>query len=1417
MSGRRLAVVVTVEHHDDTVLRRYAVPSADVRSLAAALGDPGLGGFDVEFLQDPETWDVYQRLQALCDGRTGADTLLVYFRGILLTGPGGGLYLATPDTVMQRPADTAVDVTRLDALIHRSQAGQVMIILDGRTGGPVDAGAYFPAARAAEARSRVVITAAARPEPPTFAGLLADGIRGGAADRDRDGYTGIDEVLDHLRQRDPTVRHWVFGSGRQPYISRVRKPGSDQMAAIAELAAAAAGADLQQAAQARATLGRMATGNDRVAAAASAALRRTSLRLAEPAVDFGRVSPGTRQLTVRVQLIGPPLIASSQVTTSGDGVHAKLDGDHLRISWFPTVGRLAGTVTVEGPAGAARLPVTGEVSDDYVDAAPSPAAPPPLPSSPQPPPSQPSWPQPSPPPPASAQPSSPQLTPPRVLPAPPPRWYSGNDAQPPVPAPPAASPDQPGPGSPTGSPHDVRQDSPAAGRHVWPGAPTGPQPHWPGVQPGQPTSGAPTGSWPAPPQLSTPVDPWPDAPASGVPASVPPVPWPGTFETGGSGPSAAVPGIIRPGATTPAATAPGAGGPGAASPGATAPGADGPDSAGPGASPWQPAQAAAAPAQRGQPPQVAPAPPAPGEEPTVQTPHGPWSGAPQRPGATPGSPPAEDPSPPSGAWWLPSPEAGRPAPPAVAPDQQADQPATEPGQRIPEPAIPVEQQTAAPATSVGQRTADPATPAEQRTPGDPDMGEHSAAAAEGEADPRTAKDVEVRDEPPAGTGVQTASIWPGSPAEPSTRAESLGPWPTSPIPAAAPTPGPVASTDEASGAGHPQPASSADSSTNQEGTAAPGGFVGGWLATQVSASRQRSANQQDQGSRHDHESEQDGGEQRDPGDQHDRGDPHDRGAQPGPGGRSALPWEAGSAAAATGGWPTPPTGSDAAATAGTSDTAELAGATGQAGWTMPDNRTAGTGGAGLAGTPGAGGWPGAATGQDGWPGAVAEPSGWPGPAPDAGDRPSSGGPVIAPGGPGGGGNAASGGVANPAWPTSPAGWPASPSWGQPPGGNSPTAYATNPPGNRRRLRVAGILLLALILAAAGYLGIRYTSGKGKSDAGTAPAVTQSRAQPGNPGTAASAIPTEPTAAIPASLAVPVVVDTIEGVGREPEGVAVSPDSRTVYVADQGARQVFFIDAGSGKATPLAVPNTPRFLALSRDGARLYVSMFEDDFSANAMAVIDTASRSVITSVKTGPRPFEPAVAPDGRVWLPIHNGARVEIYDGATLARRSQISVPPNPHWIDFTPDGTRAFTSDHESNKMSVIDTRTLKVLANLSVGRSPHSVAVTPDGRTVVVTNYDVNTVESYDTRTLKLTRRYQVGKLPQAVIVSPDGVHAYVVNEGSDTLSVLDLQTRKVTATIEVGDSPRVVALSRDGLRLFVTAGRDGAVTVLRAAEG
>ena len=383
-----------------------------------------------------------------------------------------------------------------------------------------------------------------------------------------------------------------------------------------------------------------------------------------------------------------------------------------------------------------------------------------------------------------------------------------------------------------------------------------------------------------------------------------------------------------------------------------------------------------------------------------------------------------------------------------------------------------------------------------------------------------------------------------------------------------------------------------------------------------------------------------------------------------------------------------------------------------------------------------------------------------------------------------------------------------------------TVLAAAPTG-RRQSRVP-VLLAAL---AAGVL---------LGGAGVAVALTRGdRAEPG-PATAAALAPSAapgsvaPTAAAPApsgvvrvplaqsvvvtSLAKPVVVGTIR-VGAEPEGVVVSPDSRTVYVANQNSRILSVVDTASRLTTPVKLRNTPRFVAMSRDGKLVFVSMYEADMSGSGVAVVDTATRKVTRYLATGVQPYTLAVGPDGRLWVPIHSAGRVEVYSADGRRAGGRVQVPPNPHSVAFSGQLKRAFTPNHESNVVSMIDMRTNKLLKSVPVSKAPHSIAVSPDGRRVLVAGYEANTADLIDARTLKRTGPFKVGKQPQSVAFAGDGKHAYVVNEGGNSVSVLDGRTGKVTATVRVGSSPRTIAVSPDGRLAYVSNGGDDTISVLQ----
>ena len=376
------------------------------------------------------------------------------------------------------------------------------------------------------------------------------------------------------------------------------------------------------------------------------------------------------------------------------------------------------------------------------------------------------------------------------------------------------------------------------------------------------------------------------------------------------------------------------------------------------------------------------------------------------------------------------------------------------------------------------------------------------------------------------------------------------------------------------------------------------------------------------------------------------------------------------------------------------------------------------------------------------------------------------------------------------------------------------------PPARRRVGVTVLIagLSALVLLGGVSVAVSLTRGEQtKRPTLAAPvsplATTTSEAE--LPAPSPATISRVPLARRVASADKPTVVGTIR-VGAEPEGVAVAADGRTVYVANQSSRFLSVVDSTSRRVTSVKLRNTPRFVAASRDGSLVFVSMYEDDKSGSGVAVVDTTGKKPVRYLASGVQPFALAVCPDGRVWVPIHGKGRIEIYSATGQRTAGQITVPANPHAVAFSSALMLAFTANHESNAVAIIDIRTDKLLKSIPVSRAPHSVAVSPDGRTVLVAGYEANTADLIDAVTQQRTGPFKVGRQPQSVAFATDGKHAYVVNEGDNTVSVLNGRTGAVTATIGVGRSPRTIAVSPDGRLAYVTNGDDNTISVLKVGE-
>jgi hypothetical protein len=255
-SGRRVALVVAIDRYDRAALHRLAAPGADAEALAEVLGDPDLGGFEVEILRNPTSSRLAERVERTLVERKPADLVVLHFSGHGLKDDAGELHLAATNTVPELLGSTAVDAAWVSRMMQRSRAQRVVLLLDCCYGGAfergllrrarktVDVGDRFGQPQLAEGRGRVVITASTAMEyafedaeltdgavarPAIFTGALAEGIRTGEADRDQDGQISLAElydfVYDRVRKRTPhqTPSKWEFGVRGDIYLAQSPK------------------------------------------------------------------------------------------------------------------------------------------------------------------------------------------------------------------------------------------------------------------------------------------------------------------------------------------------------------------------------------------------------------------------------------------------------------------------------------------------------------------------------------------------------------------------------------------------------------------------------------------------------------------------------------------------------------------------------------------------------------------------------------------------------------------------------------------------------------------------------------------------------------------------------------------------------------------------------------------------------------------------------------------------------------------------------------------------------------------------------------------------------------------------------------------------------------------------------------------
>ena len=239
-----------------------------------------------------------------------------------------------------------------------------------------------------------------------------------------------------------------------------------------------------------------------------------------------------------------------------------------------------------------------------------------------------------------------------------------------------------------------------------------------------------------------------------------------------------------------------------------------------------------------------------------------------------------------------------------------------------------------------------------------------------------------------------------------------------------------------------------------------------------------------------------------------------------------------------------------------------------------------------------------------------------------------------------------------------------------------------------------------------------------------------------------------------------VIKTIP-VGKEPHHLMMTPDEKSLLIANAAGNDVVLMNPSTGELTG-RIPN-----------------------------IID---------------PYQIGYSPNHK-WF-VANGNRldrVDIYvaNGADLKLAKTVKLAKTPSHIAFTVDSKIAFITLQDSNELAAIDLETQSVLWVMPTGKVPAGLWMTPGDQYVLVGITGEDYVQVIDWKTRKEVKRIPTGKGAHNFRPLGDKKNIFVSNRIASTISLINMQTlEKVGDITGLPSGPDDMEITPDGKTLWTT---------------
>jgi YVTN family beta-propeller protein len=247
-------------------------------------------------------------------------------------------------------------------------------------------------------------------------------------------------------------------------------------------------------------------------------------------------------------------------------------------------------------------------------------------------------------------------------------------------------------------------------------------------------------------------------------------------------------------------------------------------------------------------------------------------------------------------------------------------------------------------------------------------------------------------------------------------------------------------------------------------------------------------------------------------------------------------------------------------------------------------------------------------------------------------------------------------------------------------------------------------------------------------------------------------------------------------------------SLVAFTSNFDANTISLISVSDGSVLEtIAVSRGPQGLALSPNGRYLYVANQLDD----TISVLFVSDTRFIKNLPVQGGPTAIVVSPDGGVlFVSCYSSGLVKVLradDG------SVISAIPNgvgASGLAMSSDGKHLYAANPKEGTISVIQlpNYTVATVIDLGAAFGPSGVRVSPGEDSLYVTGYWSNRVAVIDLIDNRIRLMIETGNGPSGIAFTPDGRYVYVKNENDGSLSVIDVSAHRLIETVNVAASSK-----------------------------